>query len=258
MPLAAVGLGLIAAVPATVAEEFDEAKIFFELNDTDGDLGIHGKVDGDGWKRLVIEDSKGRKLANFRAMRTLTQQGLTEIFFESEEPTFDELAPADFFARFPEGTWEVEGLSLEGEELSSEVEVTHVMPAPPETSVNGEDEAEQCDAGEPGYDAPTVTAPVTISWDEVTMSHPDEEGGGAGVQPPVEVTIVNYEVVVEAALEVDGEEFEAIYSVLLPPDVTEMSVPEEFLALSDVFKYEVLAREESDNQTATESCFVLD
>ncbi len=26
---------------------FDEARLFFELNDTDGDLGIHGKIDGD-------------------------------------------------------------------------------------------------------------------------------------------------------------------------------------------------------------------
>ena len=26
---------------------FDEARLFFELNDTDGDLGIHGLIDGD-------------------------------------------------------------------------------------------------------------------------------------------------------------------------------------------------------------------
>ncbi|MCP4874615.1 MAG: hypothetical protein GY896_03945 [Gammaproteobacteria bacterium] len=26
---------------------FDEARLFLELNDTDGDLGIHGKIDGD-------------------------------------------------------------------------------------------------------------------------------------------------------------------------------------------------------------------
>ena len=37
-----------------------------------------------------------------------------------------------------------------------------------------------------------------------------------------------------------------------------MTVPAEFIALGDTFKYEVLAREESFNQTATESCFVLD
>ena len=41
--------GLTAFIPGVQAEEeipFDEAELFFELNDTDGDLGIHGKIDG--------------------------------------------------------------------------------------------------------------------------------------------------------------------------------------------------------------------
>jgi hypothetical protein len=44
-------------------------------------------------------------------------------------------------------------------------------------------------------------------------------------------------------------------SVILPPGVTSMKIPDEFIALGDGFKYEVLVREESFNQTATESCF---
>ena len=44
----------------------------------------------------------------------------------------------------------------------------------------------------------------------------------------------------------------------LPPDVTEMTIPEEFMDQADEFKYEVLAREESWNQTAIESCFVTE
>ena len=130
------------------------------------------------------------------------------------------------------------------------------MPAPPEPTVNGEPMAEQCDDEEPGYDATEVALgdPVTIAWPEVTMSHDDEEGGGAGVQPPVPVTIVNYEVVVEVETE-DG--FESVFSVILPPDETSVTIPEDFLALGDSFKYEVLAREESFNQTAVESCFEI-
>ena len=38
---------------------------------------------------------------------------------------------------------------------------------------------------------------------------------------------------------------------------TAVTIPEEFTDLGDIFKYEVLAREESFNQTAVESCFVL-
>ena len=41
---------------------FDEAELFFELNNTDGDLGIHALIDGDAWKRLTIEDTKERKM----------------------------------------------------------------------------------------------------------------------------------------------------------------------------------------------------
>ena len=85
------------------------------------------------------------------------------------------------------------------------------------------------------------------------MSHPD-----LGTMPPVPVTIVNYEVIVEAELELPGgEEFATVMNFVLPPDVRSMSVPLEFLAQSDTFKYEVLAREESDNQTAVESCFIV-
>ena len=80
-------------------------------------------------------------------------------------------------------------------------------------------------------------------------------------QPPIFVTIHNYEVVVEVETE---EGFTSVFSVLLPPDLplgrTEFTftVPEEFISLGDEFKYEVLAREESFNQTAVESCFVIE
>jgi hypothetical protein len=234
---------------------FEEAELFFELNNTDGDLGIHALIDGEGWKRLMIEGPRERNMLDVRVRGRLRRQGLTEIFFESAEPTFDELDPAKFFRRFREGTYEIEGITLEGDELESEVELTHVMPAPPEPTVNGEPMAEQCDDEEDDYDATEVSGPVIIAWPAVTMSHPDAEGGGAGVQPPVPVVIHNYEVVLEVETEAG---FTSVFSVVLPPDRRSVTVPDEFLDLGDEFKYEVLAREESFNQTAVESCFVLE
>ena len=80
------------------------------------------------------------------------------------------------------------------------------------------------------------------------------------MQPPIPVTIENYQVVVEVEAENPdpaGEPFEAIFSIELPPWETSATIPEEFIDLGDEFKYEVLAREESFNQTAVESCFVL-
>lgn len=251
-------LGSSSPILADDEEEFDEAHLFFELNDTDRDLGIHAKVDGGPWKWLKIEDTRERTMLFVMNRGHLRRQGLTEIFFESAEPTFDELPPNVFFKRFPAGKYEISGKSLEGDELENEVEISHVMPAPPQPMVNGESFAEECDDEEPGYDATEVSTPVTISWPAVTMSHPDADGGGAGVQPPVAVTIHNYELVVEAELEIDGEEFATAIHIVTPPDITELTIPDEFLGQTDEFKYEVLAREANYNQTATESCFVLE
>ena len=92
---------------------------------------------------------------------------------------------------------------------------------------------------------------MTIAWPAVTLSHP--ELGNVSVP----VTINNYEVVVEVNVDLGGEEFSSVFSTTLPPGERSLTVPAEFLAQGDTFKYEVLAREESFNQTAVESCFVV-
>ena len=234
---------------------FAVAEVFFELNDTDGDLGIHALIDGDPWKHLQIEDLNERRILNINVKGRLRRQGLTEIFFESAEPTFDELPPATFFNRFPEGEYEIEGVTLDGVEMESETSISHAMPAPPNPTVNGTPVAAQCDDEEPGYDAPTVAGEVVIAWDPVTLTHPSL----GSPQSSPDISIYNYQVVVEAEFELaNGDEFSSVLSVVLPPDVTEMTIPAEFLSQSDTFKYEVLAREESWNQTAIESCFLLE
>jgi hypothetical protein len=255
------GIAALLALPAMAYDhddddeiEWDEAELFFELNNTDGDLGIHALIDGGPWKRLKIEDTNERRILGVSVRGRLRRQGLTEFFFESAEPTFDELAPEAFFARFPEGTYEVEGVSLDGMEIESEVEITHAMPAPPVPTVNDVPFATQCDDEEPGYNAPVIEGDgYVIAWQPVTMTHPTL----GDPQNAPGLVVINYEVVVEAELETsDGDEFTTVLSVIVPPDVTEMTIPEEFMEQSETFKYEVLAREESWNQTAIESCFL--
>ena len=90
------------------AEPFPVAELFFELNDTDGDLGIHADIDGGPWTSLEIEGPGERKLLHIVSKSRLRLQGLTQLAFESAEPSFDELDPADFFLRFPEGNYEIE------------------------------------------------------------------------------------------------------------------------------------------------------
>lgn len=232
---------------------FDEHEIFFELNFTDEDLGIHALIDGEAWKRLTIErDDNERKLLDVRVRSKLRRQGLTEIFFESAEPEFDELDPADFFARFPEGEYDIEGVTLDGDEMESETEITHLVPAPAEPMVNGEDAAEDCDTPLEG-----VARPVTITWDEVEESIDSTEEGFEGFPDAEDIEVVNYQVVVE----LDETPFNV--SAILSSDARSFVIPDEILDLAVLksdgnVKFEVLVREESFNQTGVESCFVLD
>lgn len=236
--------GAAQAARAKAGEPFEEAHIFFELNHTDGDLGIHSLVDGDAWKSLEIELPNGREVLEIKVKSNLRRQGLTEIFFESDEPKFDELAPEDFFQRFPEGEYEVEGITLEGSKLRSAVEVTHLLPAPPgNLRISGKSAAASCDAEE----LPVVSGPVVISWDPVTHSHPDLGRTGE------EIEVAKYQVVVER------EEPELlVFSVDLPPSVTEIEIPSGFIALGEEFKLEIVVRGEGGNQTAIETCFTVE
>jgi len=225
------------------SDEFDVAEVFFELNDTDEDLGIHALIDGEPWRKLEIELPNEREILTIWVRSKLRRQGLTELFFESAEPTFDELSPERFFHRFPEGEYEIEGITLEGEELESTAVVTHLLPAPPENiEVNGNPVPEDCDEGP----LPSVNGAVVISWDPVTLSHPEI---GRTDEP---IDVVKYQVVVEE------EDSGLVFSVDLPPEVTSVTVPADFISLSEEFKFEILVREASGNQTAVESCFEVE
>jgi len=63
---------------ATRTRPFAEAEVFFELNDTDGDLGIHASIDGEAWKQLEMTDPNDRRILNIRAEGRLRRQGLTK------------------------------------------------------------------------------------------------------------------------------------------------------------------------------------
>ncbi len=240
LPLAMIGAPGIASAQETAT--FSEATIYFELNDSDGDLGIHGSIDGDEWRRLSIEDPNERLILNTSVLGRLARQGLTQFFFESAEPSFDELDPADFFRRFPEGTYEVEGRTLDGRELENEVEISHVMPAPAgNIRINGVPAAVNCSASP----LPVVSAPVRVEWDEVTTSHPTIGTPGQSV------AVEEYQVF----LELRGTDVKT--SSELPPGTTSMQVPLDFTARGNRYKLEVLVRSENGNQTATETCFEL-
>jgi hypothetical protein len=242
--LLAVPLALAAlAAPSAQQREprtqpFEQAELFLELNDTDGDLGLHAAIDGGTWTRLEIEDPRERPLLDIFTRTRLLRQGLTQLAFESAEPAFDELDPAAFFARFPEGLYEIEAKAQDGGEFESSVRLSHVLAAPPEAMVSGTPAAESCDASS----LPQVSSPVVIDWEPVTSSHPD-----IGKKGPV--TIARYQFFLERD--------ETQLSVDLPPSVTEFEIPMALTAAPGQYKFEIIARTSTGNNTAIESCFVV-
>ena len=220
----------VESVPA-----FTQAEIFLELNDTDGDLGIHGSIDGGPWTDLKIEGPRELPLLEIVSRGRLRAQGMTQLAFESAEPSFDELEPRAFLRRFPEGRYEIDGRSQDGRELEAIAVLSHVLAAPPQILVSGTPAAEECDVS-----VPLVSTPVVIDWDPVTTSHPE-----IGRSGPVQIS--RYQLFVER----DNVNF----SVDLPPAVTEFEVPAGVIALGRQFKFEVIARTRTGNNTAVESCF---
>jgi len=208
-------------------------------------------VDGDEWREIKLEDPTGRSLIDITNQGGVAIQGLTELFFESAEPTFDELNPADFFARFPEGTYEWSGVTVDGEEIESEAELSHKIPSPPTVYVNGT-LLEGCD------DTPFISANASgtyiVSWDEVTMRHPT-----LGTQPGAnDVEVELYQFVLERDEQtVFGEEISELKITMdVDSDVLEIELPASMINAGQEIKNEVLTRSEEGNQSATELCWV--
>ena len=251
----------------------DEAELFFELNDTDGDLGIHGFADGDEWKELEIEAPNGRELMDIRVKSRLKRQGVTELFFESAEPCFPDdcdeedlpgLSPEKFFKRFPEGTYEIEVELLDGDERESEVYVSHIIPAAPEVAMIGNDtDGINEDMDEECWDSGKIAGEdVLVEWDAVTMSHdslpPDTT--------PIDIkdNVIYYEFVVE----VDESDWNSKSIIPPKPGTNSKLIPADFFELTaddagGEYKIEILVRVDNGfgnmgNKSAVETCFEYD
>jgi hypothetical protein len=87
-----------------------------------------------------------------------------------------------------------------------------------------------------------VSGPVLIDWEPVTTSHPDVGRSGP-------VTISRYQFFVDQG----GMKL----SLDLPPSVTEFEIPASLTAGGGQFKFEIIARTSTGNNTAIESCFVV-
>ena len=227
--VAAVALILGAATPQVWARQFAEAVVRLEINATDGDAGAQIFLDGEGWQSVRVFDPDGNELINVTVNGGLVDnEGVTELFLESAEPEFDgDEGLQEILDRFPEGKYEFEGETVDGQNLKGKATLTHDIPAGP-VIVSPQE----------GDDVNPENAVIT--WEAVDESFFGES-----------INVVGYQVIVEL------EKPLRVFSVDLPASDEQMSVtvPPEFLEPGTTYKFEVLAIEVSGNQTITESEF---
>jgi hypothetical protein len=203
--------------------ELDEAEIRIEINDTDGDAGIQIFLDAEGWDSMAVQDPSGEEIFTVTNSGSVATQGVTELFFESAEPSFDEQSLEELLALFPEGEYTFSGTTIDGEELVGSATLTHALP-----------------------DAPVLIFPE----EDGEVDPEDLEVSWEAVADPAGSEIVGYHVVVER-----DEDPVRVFSADVPADVTSLEVSEEFLEAGIPYKFEVLAIEASGNQTISERDF---
>ena len=225
--------------------EFEETWFNIEFNFSDQDLGVRGFVDGEPWKEVEIENPKGRTIAEVEAKKSMAKQGFAELFFESGEPPLNEVSIKKFLRRFPEGTYEFEGETIEGDEIEGESDFTWVIPCGPENlQATGEN---------------TSMNPIVITWDFVTqVVDLKSKFNNVECENSDDLEIIGYRVeaeweeVLNPGTE-DEEEVVHTFGVDLKADQNSVTVPPEFIPSGQEYQYEVLVVEASGNQTITEA-----
>ena len=174
-------------------------------------------------------------VTRFRRLRqpSVGATGVTELFFESAEPSFEDLPLDQLLIRFPAGIYSFEGVTANGaRRLTGSATLSHRLPAGPRIVSPAEGSTL------------SATAPLVIDWDPVTQRFPCTT---------LPVTIAGYEVIVEQDKPTSA--LPRSFDITLPASVTRVSVPPQFLRTNTAYKFEVLAIEQSGNQTTSEGSF---
>jgi hypothetical protein len=212
-----------------------EAKLNIEHNATDGDTGFQGAIDSEGWKQLDVTGPDGAVLT-FRGRGELAELGLTELFFETVEPENADVPIEEMLAKLPEGDYTIEGPSMENGESSGKTAgtawLTHTIPAGPELL-------------SPTAGATVPTTGLVASWGAVNKTITGED-----------VNIIAYQLIIEKDEPPQPHMIGKIgLSIYVSPSVTGLTVPDGVLEPGTHYMWEVLAIEESGNQTLSSSEF---
>jgi len=221
------------------AKAFEEVAVNIEVNATDGDAGVQIFLDADPWKRARVMGPNGNTVYSVSAHGKMKKFGYTENFTESNEPNFvEEMTLPEILEFLPEGEYTFDGRTIENEKLEGTAELTHDLPCGPVITEPAEDEE---------FD-PLDT--VVISW-EAVMDKLDTESDEGDCDIGSGITIIGYQVIVENESTDPLENF----TIKVPDTELSVTVPAVFIVPDSEYKFEILAIEESGNQTITEGGF---
>ncbi|MCC7384048.1 MAG: hypothetical protein IT384_19555 [Deltaproteobacteria bacterium] len=212
---------------------FKTTKLLIEHNTADEDTGFQLFLDGEPWRRIDVRNPRGQLVLTVTPRGKLRQLGLTEMFLESNEPPNAEVPIPEVLSNLPEGRYEFEGITIDGNELEGQATLSHRIPAAPEVSApSGTDVAHDVDQ--------------VFSWTEVTTAL---HGG-------TNAAITHYQLIVNKLNQIPGPGFGAeTVSIHVPASVRTMRVPAEFLLPSTDYEWEVHAIEENGNQSFAHGTF---
>lgn len=228
VPAAALTLAVLAVAAATRASgtspplRFADAELIVEVNATDGDAGLQLFADAGPWRRFELYKPDGSKILDVTASGDLRDYGLTELFSESSEPPFTEFPLSQFKELWPEGRYRFRGETVEGQDLVGSVVLSHDIPAGPRIT-------------SPREDSVVGTEDLEVRWQ--------------GVPEPAGIDVAGYQVLV-----IDEDRGREL-AVDLGPGARRLEVPEQFVRPETEYKVEVLAIDDSGNQTLTELIF---
>ncbi len=232
-------LGETCNVPDKPGREMVKASLFIEDNTGDEDIGVHGYFDDHGWTELCVFNPAGDVVLQVKPDAQMGDLGLSEFFFESQEPEYAEWNFSDLKANWPEGNYTVRAQSNDGEILHGVALFTHNLPTPPVITAPAL-------VPEPEDQPPIVeVGDVTVSWKPVTMT---QDG-----QP---VSLRAYQLWVNKENHEDPNGFSRPnFDVHVSPETTSFVVPAAFFDAGSLYEVEVVAIEESGNQTIGGAAF---
>lgn len=212
------------------AMELAASRYLIEHNAASDTTGYELYLAGAPWNRAWAQNPSSADIVQVRARGDLATLGMTEMFFETNQPPANRLGLPAVLALFPEGAYEMFAITVEGmNTLMGTATLSHTIPA-------------AADITQPasGTEVPTAE-PLEVTWERVIDSI---EGDAAD--------IVAYRVIVTKA-DADTDPSVAplapTFDVIVPQDTTSMTIPASFLEEGTQYQLEVVAIESTGNQT---------